>query len=86
MVYVDYKKLIKSSMDNYIEKIRICEDIYCDVLQSIPDDFEENIFKIQNKELFNKIIMNFGPTLNQDKAEVDLMTFMILLFIQKLKH
>ncbi|WP_296862237.1 hypothetical protein [uncultured Methanobrevibacter sp.] len=71
---MDYKKLIKSSMDNYIEKIRICEDIYCDVLQSIPDDFEENIFKIQNKELFNKIIMNFGPTLNQDKAEVDLMT------------
>lgn len=67
------REILINGMNNYIERIKRCEDIYLEVLDSVPSDFKETIYKITDRELFNKIIFNFVSALDQEKAEGDLM-------------
>lgn len=67
------KELLIKGMDNYIERIKRCENIYLEILDSIPKDYTETIYRIKDRGLFNKIILNFVTALDQEKAEGDLM-------------
>lgn len=69
---METKDLLINGMNNYIERIKRCEDIYLEVLNNIPKDHKEKIYKISDKDLFNKIILNFVTALNQDDAKGDL--------------
>ena len=60
-------------MDNYIERIKRCEDIYLEILDSIPSDYEGTIYKISDRALFNKVMRNFVTALDQNRAQGDLM-------------
>ncbi len=60
-------------MNNYIERIKRCEDIYLEILDSIPNDYKGTIYKITDRTLFNKVMLNFITALDQNKAEGDLM-------------
>lgn len=66
------QKLIKG-MDNYIQRIKRCEEIYLKILENIPQDSSEKIYKIHDRDLFNEVISNFVTSLEQEKAEGDLM-------------
>lgn len=66
------QKLIKG-MDNYIQRIKRCEEIYLKILENIPQDSSEKIYKIDDRSLFNEVISNFVTSLEQEKAEGDLM-------------
>ena len=66
------ESLIKG-MNNYIERIKRCEDVYLEVLGSIPAKYDRKIYRITDRVLFNKVISNFVTALNQEKAQGDLM-------------
>ena len=66
---MESKELLINGMNNYIKRIRRCEKIYLDVLESIPKNFKGTIYKIQDKKLFNKIILNFVAALDQKKLK-----------------
>lgn len=66
-------EILIKGMDNYIKRIKRCEDTYVEILNNIPKDYNEKIYKIEDRELFNKVISNFVTSLNQEKAEGDLM-------------
>lgn len=70
---MDEKESIISGMENYIKRIKKCEKTYEEVLDNIPKDFKEKIYKITDRNLFSKIIRNFVTALEQEKAEGDLM-------------
>lgn len=67
------KEIIVKGMNNYIKKIERCEKTYEEVLDSIPKDTSEKIYKITDRNLFSKILLNFVTALNQENAEGDLM-------------
>ena len=67
------KNIIVNGMNNYIKRIEACEKIYLELLESIPSDFNDKIYKITDRDLFNKIIANFATVLSQEKATGDLM-------------
>ena len=67
------KETIIKGMDNYIKRIERCEKTYEEVLDSIPKGYKEKIYKITDRNLFSKILLNFVTALNQEKAEGDLM-------------
>lgn len=70
---MEVKESLINGMNNYIERIKRSEEIYLGILEKIPTDYNEKIYKIQDRELFNKVISNFVTSLNQEKAEGDLM-------------
>lgn len=70
---MEIKERLINGMNNYIERIKRSEEIYLEILDKIPIDYNEKIYKIQDRELFNKVILNFVTSLNQDKAEGNLM-------------
>lgn len=70
---METREILINGMNNYIERIRRCERVYLEVLDNIPANCNEKIYKITNRVLFNKIISNFVTALNQEKAEGDLM-------------
>lgn len=67
------KEIIVKGMNNYIKRIERCEKTYEEVLDSIPKDTSEKIYKITDRNLFSKILLNFVTALNQENAEGDLM-------------
>lgn len=67
------KEIIVKGMNNYIKRIERCEKTYEEVLDSIPKDTSEKIYKITDRNLFSKILLNFVTALNQEIAEGDLM-------------
>lgn len=67
------KELFVSGTNRYIERIKREQEIYFEVLDSIPDEYDKKIYMIESRELFNKVISNFVTSLDQDKAEGDLM-------------
>lgn len=67
------KEIIIKGMNNYIRRIEKCEKTYEEVLDSIPKDYKEKIYKITDRNLFSKILLNFVTALNQESAEGDLM-------------
>lgn len=67
------KEELICGMDCYIERIKRCEKIYLEILDRIPTDDTEKIYRITDKKLFNQIIANFVTALDQEKAEGDLM-------------
>jgi hypothetical protein len=60
-------------IDNYIDRLKKCAKIYNDVIKIIPNDYNESIYKIDNRIMFNKIIANFVSALNPKEAPEDLM-------------
>ncbi len=70
---MEVKENLINGMNNYIERIKRSEEIYLEILEKIPTNYKEKIYKIQDRELFNKVISNFVTSLNQEKAEGDLM-------------
>lgn len=66
------QNLIKG-MDKYIERIERCKKTYKKLLECIPKDYKQKIYKIADRKLFNEAILNFVTALNQEKAEGDLM-------------
>lgn len=67
------KEIIVKGMNNYIKRIKMCEKTYEEVLDSIPKDYKEKIYKITDRNLFSKVLLNFVTALNQENAEGDLM-------------
>ena len=67
------KEILINGMNNYIQKIKRMEQIYIEILEKIPQDYKEKIYKITDRTLFDKVISNFVTSLNQEKAEGDLM-------------
>jgi len=63
----------KMGIDNYIDRLKKCAKIYNDVIKIIPNDYNESIYKIDNRIMFNKIIANFVTALNPKEAPEDLM-------------
>ncbi len=70
---MEIKESLINGINNYIERIKRSEEIYLEILEKIPTNYNEKIYKIQDRELFNKVISNFVTSLNQEKAEGDLM-------------
>lgn len=70
---MEVKESLINGMNHYIERIKRSEEIYLEILEKIPTNDNEKIYKIQDRELFNKVIANFVTSLNQEKAEGDLM-------------
>lgn len=70
---MEVKELLVNGTNKYIERIKREQEIYLEVLNSIPNDFQEKVYRIESRELFNKIIYNFVTALDQDKATGDLM-------------
>ena len=60
-------------MENYIKRIKKCEEFYKELLDSIPKDNKDDIYKITKRSLFNKVIKNFVTALDPKTAEGDLM-------------
>ncbi len=67
------RELFVRGTNKYIDRIKREQEIYLEVLDSIPSDYQEKIYKIKSRDLFNKIIYNFVTALDQEKAEGDLM-------------
>ena len=67
------REILINGMNNYIERIKRCEDTYLEVLDNIPEEYNDKIYKITDRQLFNKVISNFVTALNQESAEGDLM-------------
>lgn len=67
------EEILIKGMDHYIERIDKCKSTYVKVLDSIPKGYGEKIYKIADKDLFNKVITNFVVALNPEKAKGDLM-------------
>lgn len=67
------KEILINGMNNYIQRIKNCENIYLEILNNIPKEYSEKIYKITDRKLFNKVISNFVTALEQEKAEGDLM-------------
>lgn len=70
---MEVKENLINGMNHYIERIKRSKEIYLEILEKIPTNDNEKIYKIQDRELFSKIIANFVTSLNQEKAEGDLM-------------
>lgn len=70
---MEVKENLINGMNHYIERIKRSEEIYLEILEKMPTNNNEKIYKIQDRELFSKIIANFVTSLNQEKAEGDLM-------------
>lgn len=70
---METREILINGMNNYIERIYRCEKVYLEILDNIPANYKEKIYKITDRALFNKIISNFVTALNQEKAEGDLM-------------
>lgn len=65
-------KLISLGVDKYIERIRNCEKIYNEIINNIPENYNNVIYRIDNLELFNKVMSNFVVALDNNDAEGDL--------------
>jgi len=63
---------IETGMNSYISRIEKTKNLYKKILESIPANYEETIFEIKNKELFEEIIKTFITGLDPKKAEGDL--------------
>lgn len=70
---MEKKELFVRGTNKYIERIKREQEIYSEVMDSIPNDFDGKVYHIESRELFNKVILNFVTALDQDKAEGDLM-------------
>lgn len=70
---MEEKNSLINGMENYIKRIKRCEGIYEEILESLPKDYKEKVYKITDRSLFNKIILNFVTGLNQEVATGDLM-------------
>lgn len=66
-------KDFKKGLNNYIDRLKRCEDIYEEVILSIPDNCYQSIYRVKDRMLFEKIIFNFVTALDQSKAKEDLM-------------
>lgn len=66
-------KIIEKGMDNYKHRIDNCKEIYKEILEIMPEG-DEKIWKITDKDLFDKIILNFASALDSKKATEDLRT------------
>ena len=67
------KDILINGMNNYIERIKRCEDIYLEILNNIPDNYNDTIYRITDRNLFNKVMYNFVTALSQKEADGDLM-------------
>lgn len=64
-------KIIEKSMNKYEERIENCKKIYKEVLEKAPDT-NKGIWKIEDEDLFGKIIFNFTSALDGSKTDKDL--------------
>lgn len=67
------KDLIVKGMDNYIKRVEEIKKTYLELLDSVPKNIKEKIYRISDKKRFNKIISTFVTALSQEKAEGNLM-------------
>jgi GTP cyclohydrolase II. len=65
------KDIIEKGMNNYIDRINRIKDIYSKA-QTEAKRSKGNIYMIEDTKLFNEVIFNLGPVLDQNKAEGDL--------------
>lgn len=70
---MDVKELLVNGTNKYIERVKREQEIYLEVLDSIPENFQGKVYQIKQRDLFNKIIFNFVTALDQEKATGDLM-------------
>lgn len=66
------KSKIVSGMNAYIKRIQNCEDMYVEILNSIPADCTDTFYKITDENMFNKILETFSTALSQKTAKEDL--------------
>ena len=66
------KKRMLNGINNYIRRIEKCKEVYADVIDSMPKD-NNKIYKITDKDMFEKVMVNFVTGLTQLTAQGDLM-------------
>ena len=59
-------------IENYLKRIKKCENLYLDLINSIPKTYDEKIYRLQDKGLFYEILLNFVTGLDNEKATGDL--------------
>lgn len=58
-------ELIELGIEIYIQRIKKCKEIYLRILENLPKNFEQKIYKIKDREIFQSILTNFTPALEQ---------------------
>ncbi|HCC08350.1 MAG TPA: hypothetical protein DEP72_09370 [Clostridiales bacterium] len=72
---LDIKEQITLGMNNYIKRVERIKTIYVELLEKArTDESEQKVIMISDKDLFDKIIRNFGGALDKDAAKYDLQT------------
>ena len=66
------KEKMLSGIDNYIKRVERCKKIYADIIDDMPKD-NSKIYKITDRDMFEKVMKNFVTGLTEEKAQGDLM-------------
>ena len=70
---MDEKQMLEIGIENYIQRIKKCKEIYMKLIEDMPKNSNEKIYRIQDRDIFNLIISSFTPALEQENAKEDLM-------------
>lgn len=70
---MEEREIIEAGFEKYIQRIKKCKDIYIQLLERLPKDFKEKIYKIEDRETFNLVLSTFSSALEQKNAKEDLM-------------
>lgn len=65
------KDVLESGMNNYISRINKVKEVYSKI-KKLSENSVEQVFMIDNSELFHEVISNLGPVLDKDKAQGNL--------------
>lgn len=78
------KDKIENGINNYLSRIKRIKQIYIEVLDKVPND-NSPVWNIKDRNMFNKIILNFITGLDQNKATGDLMNLYDIAIHKKTK-
>lgn len=78
------KDKIENGINNYLSRIKRIRQIYIEVLDKVPND-NSPVWNIKDRNMFNKIILNFITGLDQNKATGDLMNLYDIAIHKKTK-
>lgn len=64
---------VASGIERYIARLKTCRDIYTELVGSVPESTTDDIYRVTNRKMFEKIIRNFVTVLEPNVATGDLM-------------
>lgn len=64
--------LFNNRVNNYIRRVTNCSKIYSEIINSIPDNYNEAVYRINDRDMVYNVLENFITGLNNNDAEGDL--------------